>query len=55
MPEKKARTIPVIEILPENHTAVKPDYRQLRRAFVYNQRGMRELKDQKGKWIDLYC
>lgn len=55
MPAKKNRTIPIIEILPENHTAVKLDYNHLHRALTYNQHGMKGLNDQKGKWIDLYC
>ena len=53
--EKKSRAIPIVEILPENHTGVKLDYYPRRGNMTYNQYGMKNSVDHKGKWIDLYC
>jgi len=55
MLEKQSRAIPIIEILPENHTGAKLDYYHRRGVLTYDQRGMKNLIDHKGKWIDLYC
>ena len=53
--EKKSRAIPIIEILPENHIGVKLDYYHRRGVFTYDRYGMKNLINQKGKWIDFYC
>ena len=55
MLEKKSRAIPIIEILPENHTGAKLGYYHRRGVLTYDQHGMKNLFDPKGKWIDLYC
>jgi hypothetical protein len=55
MPENKSRAIPIIEILPENHTGVKLNYYHRRGVFTYDRYGMKNLINQKGKWIDFYC
>jgi hypothetical protein len=55
MLEKQSRAIPIIEILPENHTGAKLDYYHRRGVLTYDQCGMKNLIDHKGKWIDLYC
>jgi hypothetical protein len=53
--EKRSHPIPIIEILPENQTGVKLDYYHRRGVLTYDQRGMENLIDPKGKWIDSYC
>ena len=55
MVEKQSRAIPIIEILPENHTGAKLGYYHRRGVLTYDQHGMKNLFDPKGKWIDLYC
>jgi hypothetical protein len=55
MLEKRSRAVPIIEILPEDHAALKSDYYHRHRALTYNQHGRKDLIKQKGKWIDLYC
>lgn len=55
MLEKRSRPIPIIEILPENQTGVKLDLNQRRGVLTYDQHGMENLIDHKGKWIDFYC
>jgi hypothetical protein len=53
--EKRSQAIPIIEILPENQTGVKLDLNQRRGVLTYDQHGMKNLIDHKGKWIDIYC
>jgi len=53
--EKRSQAIPIIEILPENHTGVKLEYYHRRGALTYDQHGIENLSHHKGKWIDFYC
>jgi len=53
--EKRSHPIPIIEILPENQTGVKLDYYHRHGVLNYDQHGMENLIDHKGKRIDFYC
>ena len=55
MLEKRSPAIPIIEILPEKHTGVKLNYYHRRGVLTYDQHGMKNWIDHKGKWIDFYC
>jgi hypothetical protein len=52
--ERATKPIPIIEILPENHSDIKLNYFR-RGVLIYDRRGSIDSSDPKGKWIDFYC